>query len=160
GLTLLFRAELDALPIAEISDVPHRSTIEGKGHMCGHDGHMAILAALGRLFGRQRPASGRVVLMFQPAEETGNGAAGVVADPRYAAIRPDYAFSLHNLPGVPLGHVRLRSGVVNCASRGIRILLDGRTAHASMPETGIAPTLAVARLLPALEKPSHGSFEA
>src|SRR5690606_4098781 len=102
GLTLLFRAGLDALPIAEASAIPHRSAVEGKGHMCGHDGHMAILAALGRLFGRQRPASGRVVLMFQPAEETGNGAAGVVADPRYAAIQPDFAFSLHNLPGTPL----------------------------------------------------------
>src|SRR5690606_22892143 len=78
GATVLFRAELDALPIAEISDIPYRSTVEGKGHMCGHDGHMAILAALGRQFGRRRPAAGRVVLMFQPAEETGNGAAGVV----------------------------------------------------------------------------------
>lgn len=159
GLTLLFRAELDALPIAEISDVPHRSTIEGKGHMCGHDGHMAILAALGRLFGRQRPASGRVVLMFQPAEETGDGAAGVVADPRYALIRPDFAFSLHNLPGTPLGHVRLREGVVNCASRGLRITLEGRTAHSSMPESGVSPMLAVSRLMPRLAALGGGSFD-
>lgn len=159
GQTVLLRCELDALPIHEVGDPPHRSLVPGKGHMCGHDGHTTILAAVARQLARRRPASGRVVLMFQPAEETGKGAAAVVADPRYAAIRPDYAFSLHNLPGVPLGHVRLRSGVVNCASRGIRILLDGRTAHASMPETGIAPTLAVARLLPALEKLSHGSFE-
>jgi amidohydrolase len=159
GLTILFRAELDALPIAEVSDIPHRSTVEGKGHMCGHDGHMAILAALGRLFGRQRPASGRVVLMFQPAEETGNGAAGVVADPRYAAIRPDFAFSLHNLPGTPLGHVRLREGVVNCASRGLRITLEGRTAHSSMPESGILPMLAVSRLMPRLAALGGGSFD-
>lgn len=159
GLTLLFRAELDALPIAEISDIPHRSTIEGKGHMCGHDGHMAILAALGRLFGRQRPANGRVVLMFQPAEETGDGAAGVVADPRYALIRPDFAFSLHNLPGTPLGHVRLREGVVNCASRGLRITLEGRTAHSSMPESGVSPMLAVSRLMPRLAALGGGSFD-
>lgn len=159
GPTLLFRAELDALPIAEISDIPHRSTIEGKGHMCGHDGHMAILAALGRLFGRQRPAGGRVVLMFQPAEETGDGAAGVVADPRYALIRPDFAFSLHNLPGTPLGHVRLREGVVNCASRGLRITLEGRTAHSSMPESGVSPMLAVSRLMPRLAALGGGSFD-
>ena len=76
--------------------------------MCGHDGHTAILAALGRQFGRKRPARGRVVLMFQPAEETGNGAAGVVADPRFGEIAPDFAFSLHNMPGVPFGDVRLR----------------------------------------------------
>lgn len=158
GMTVLFRAELDALPIAEISDIPHRSTVEGKGHMCGHDGHMAILAATGRLFGRQRPAKGRVVLMFQPAEETGDGAAGVVADPRYAAIRPDFAFSLHNLPGTPLGHVRLREGVVNCASRGLRITLEGRTAHSSMPESGISPMMAVSRLTPRLAALGGGAF--
>jgi amidohydrolase len=127
--------------------------------MCGHDGHSTILAALGRQFGRQRPARGRVVLMFQPAEETGDGAAGVVADPRYETVRPDFAFSLHNLPGTPLGHVRLKSGVVNCASRGMRIVLEGKTAHSSMPETGTSPMLAVSRLMPALAKLGGSSFE-
>ncbi|MBX9465740.1 MAG: amidohydrolase [Aquamicrobium sp.] len=159
GPTLLFRSETDALPIEEISDAPHRSTVPGKSHMCGHDGHSAILAALGRQFGRQRPARGRIVLMFQPAEETGDGAAGVVADARYEAIRPDFAFSLHNLPGTPLGHVRLKPGVVNCASRGMRIVLEGKTAHSSMPETGTSPMLAVSRLMPALAKLGGGSFE-
>lgn len=158
GPTVLFRAELDALPIAEISDIPHRSAIAGKGHMCGHDGHMAILAALGRLFGRQRPATGRVVLMFQPAEETGDGAAGVTADPRYGAIRPDFAFSLHNLPGTPLGHVRLKAGVVNCASRGMRIVLEGREAHSSMPESGLSPMRAISRLMPDIAALGGGSF--
>jgi amidohydrolase len=133
GRTLLFRAELDALPIEELSDVPHRSAVPGKSHMCGHDGHSAILAAMARQLGRKGPARGRVVLMFQPAEETGNGAAGVTADPRYESIRPDFAYSLHNLPGTPLGHVRLKEGVVNCASRGMRIVLvgqDGAFLHA------------------------------
>jgi amidohydrolase len=157
GPTVLFRAELDALPIHEVSDIPHRSTVPGKGHMCGHDGHMAILAALGRLFGRARPASGRVVLMFQPAEETGDGAAGVTADPRYEEIRPDFAFSLHNLPGTPLGHVRLKEGVVNCASRGMRIVLEGREAHSSMPETGVSPMRAISRLMPLLAALGQGS---
>ncbi len=107
GPTVMFRSELGALPIHEVSGVPHVSLVPGKGHMCGHDGHTAILAALGRQLGRRRPARGRVVLMFQPAEETGNGAAGVVADPRFGKIAPDFAFSLHNLPGVPFGVVRL-----------------------------------------------------
>ncbi|PSJ57727.1 amidohydrolase [Kumtagia ephedrae] len=158
GPTVLFRSELDALPIEELPDIPHRSTVPGKSHMCGHDGHTTILAALARQFGRRPPARGRVVLMFQPAEETGNGAAGVVADPRYDKIRPDFAFSLHNVPGTPLGHVRLKPGVVNCASRGIRIVLDGKTAHSSMPETGTSPMLAVSRLMPALAKLGGGSF--
>src|SRR5688572_5497147 len=114
GPTIMFRSELDALPIEERSGVAHSSLVPGKSHMCGHDGHTAILAALGRQFGRQRPARGRVVLMFQPAEETGNGAAGVTNDSRYGEITPDFAFSLHNLPGVPFGEVRLKAGGVNC----------------------------------------------
>ena len=159
GPTVLFRAELDALPIEELSGTPHSSAVPGKSHMCGHDGHTTILTALGRQFGRQRPARGRVVLMFQPAEETGAGAAGVIADPRYNSIRPDFAFSLHNLPGTPLGHVRLKPGVVNCASRGMRIVLEGRTAHSSMPETGTSPMPAVSRLMPALTGLSRSTFD-
>jgi amidohydrolase len=158
GPTVLFRSELDALPIEELSGVPHASRVPGKSHMCGHDGHTAILTALGRQFGRSRPARGRVVLVFQPAEETGNGAAGVVADPRFAALRPDYCFSLHNLPGVPFGEVRLKPGVVNCASRGMRIVLKGKTAHSSMPETGTSPMLAVSQLMPALAQLGGGAF--
>ena len=158
GPTVLLRAELDALPIKEISDLPHRSAVPGKGHMCGHDGHTAILAAVGRQLGRKRPARGRVVLMFQPAEETGDGAAGVTADPRYASIAPDFAFSLHNLPGTPLGHVRLKEGVVNCASRGMRIVFAGKTAHSSMPETGVSPMKAISALMPALPELGSGSF--
>ncbi len=150
GPTVLFRCELDALPIEELSGVAHASRVPGKSHMCGHDGHMAILAGLGRRFGRSRPARGRVGLMFQPAEETGDGAAGVVADPRYQEIAPDFAFSLHNLPGVPLGEVRLKAGTVNCASRGMRVALKGKTAHSSMPETGTSPRLVVAELITAL----------
>ncbi|RWA72261.1 amidohydrolase [Mesorhizobium sp.] len=158
GPTVLFRSELDALPIHELSGVEHASQVPGKSHMCGHDGHTAILAALGRQLGRQRPARGRVVLMFQPAEETGNGAAGVVADPRFSEIAPDFAFSLHNLPGVPFGEVRLKAGVVNCASRGMRIVLEGKTAHSSMPETGVSPMLAMSQLMPQLPALGRGTF--
>ncbi|UVK42717.1 amidohydrolase [Mesorhizobium sp. AR07] len=158
GPTVLVRSELDALPIHELSGAPHSSLVPGKSHMCGHDGHTAILAALGRQLGRERPARGRVVLMFQPAEETGNGAAGVVADPRFGAIAPDFAFSLHNLPGVPFGEVRLKTGVVNCASRGMRIVLEGKTAHSSMPETGISPMMAISQLMPALPALGRGTF--
>jgi len=158
GPTVLFRSELDALPIEELGNVSHRSEIPGKSHMCGHEGHTTILAALARQFGRERPATGRVVLMFQPAEETGAGAAGVIADPRFGEIAPDWAFSLHNLPGTPLGHVRLASGVVNCASRGMRVVLTGKTAHSSMPETGTSPMRAVSRLMPALAGLGGGHF--
>lgn len=150
GPTVMVRAELDALPIEELSDAPHRSQVPGKGHLCGHDGHMTILAGLARGLGRARPRRGRAVLLFQPAEETGAGAAAVIADPQFAAIAPDYAFSLHNKPGIPLGHARLSEGPANCASRGLRIVLTGETSHASTPEYGRSPVPAVARLMPAL----------
>ncbi len=157
GPTVLCRCELDALPIEEISDLPHRSRLPGKGHMCGHDGHTATVAALARGFAKQRPKRGRIVLMFQPAEETGAGAAAVIADERFAEIRPDYSFSLHNLPGLAFGHVWLKEGIANCASRGMKIMLTGKTAHASAPETGISPMRAIASLMPALTDLSRGT---
>jgi amidohydrolase len=150
GPTVMVRAELDGLPIQEISEAPHRSATPGKGHLCGHDGHMAILAALARELGRQRPQRGRAILLFQPAEEDGSGAAAVVADPRFRQISPDFAFALHNVPGLPFGKVALTEGPVNCASRGMRIVLTGKTAHASMPETGLSPVNVVAELMPGL----------
>lgn len=150
GRTVMVRAELDGLPIEEISEISHRSEIKGKGHLCGHDGHMTILTALAKGLGRERPVRGRAILMFQPAEENGAGAAAVLADPKFAAIKPDLVFALHNFPGIGLGHAALRSGPVNCASRGMRISLSGKTAHASTPEDGIAPTFAVAALLSGL----------
>lgn len=157
GPTFLFRSELDALPIQELSSEPHRSTVPGKGHLCGHDGHSTILTALAIGLSRQPPARGRVVLLFQPAEENGAGAAAVIADPQFDDIRPDFAFSLHNLPGLPLGHVALKAGPVNCASRGMRIRLTGKTSHASEPEKGVSPMSAMARLMPALSTLSRSA---
>ena len=150
GPSVLFRSEIDALPIQELSDAAHRSTISGKGHLCGHDGHTTILMGLARLLSRKRPAKGRVILMFQPAEEDGSGAAAVTADPAFAPLRPDWAFSLHNMPGLAFGRSRLKAGVVNYASVGMKIALSGKTSHASEPEKGVSPGLAVARIIPAL----------
>lgn len=150
GPRILLRAELDGLPITDLAHAPHRSTVPGKGHLCGHDGHMSILAAMARLLGRRRPECGAVVLMFQPAEETGAGADLVVKDPAFRPFRCDYAFAIHNLPGIPMGHVAIVDGPITCASRGMILRLSGRTAHASMPETGRSPMMAVARLLPGL----------
>jgi amidohydrolase len=150
GPSVLLRSELDGLPIEEISNVPHRSRIPGKGHLCGHDGHTASLALIARALGRQRPARGRIILMFQPAEENGSGARAVTADPAFAAIRPDISFSWHNMPGIPFGHVWLGEGPVNCASRGMRISLTGKTSHAAQPENGVSPMQAISALMPAL----------
>ena len=110
GPTVLFRAELDALPIQEINDIPWASQVAGKSHVCGHDGHMTMLLALGRMLSRKPVAKGRVVLMFQPAEEDGSGAKAVVADPAYDNIQPDLAFAIHIEPGRPFGFVSTCAG--------------------------------------------------
>lgn len=152
GPTLLLRAELDALPIRELTPGPYRSLRPEVSHACGHDGHMAILAAVGRQLAARRPARGRVVLLFQPAEETGSGAAAVLGDPRFAALAPDFVFALHNLPGFPLGQVLVRDGAFAAASRGATIALAGATAHAAQPETGRSPALAMARIIEGLAR--------
>ncbi|HMO08621.1 MAG TPA: amidohydrolase [Paracoccaceae bacterium] len=150
GPTVMIRAELDALPIVETGSAPWASDVPGIAHLCGHDGHLTILAGVARLLSRRPPASGRVILLGQPAEETGAGAAAVLADPAFAALSPDWAFALHNMPGMPLGHVALRAGPMNCASVGLRIALLGRTSHAAEPSAAHSPALAVARLIPGL----------
>ncbi|SHH10017.1 amidohydrolase [Cognatishimia maritima] len=156
GPTVLFRAELDALPIQEISDNPWKSEIDGKGHLCGHDGHMTILLALGRQIAREPVAKGRVILMFQPAEEDGSGAKAVVADPAYKEIQADWAFAIHIEPGRPFGYVSTKTGLINCASQGLEIKLAGKTAHAADPEDGVSPARAVASLIPALDGLGQG----
>ncbi|WP_415400886.1 amidohydrolase [Tateyamaria sp. SN3-11] len=156
GPTVLFRAELDALPIEESNDIAWSSQIRGKSHVCGHDGHMTMLLALGRMISRQPVAQGRVVLMFQPAEEDGSGAKAVVADPAYQEIKADWAFAIHVEPGRPFGYVSTCVGLINCASLGLKIKLRGKTAHAADPEDGISPTQAVAELILALDALGQG----
>ncbi|MEP4980506.1 amidohydrolase [Ascidiaceihabitans sp.] len=156
GPTVLFRAELDALPIEERNDIAWSSLIRGKSHVCGHDGHMTMLLALGRMISRQPVAHGRVVLMFQPAEEDGSGAKAVVADPAYQDIQADWAFAIHIEPGRPFGYVSTCPGLVNCASLGLKIKLGGKTAHAADPEDGISPAHAVAGLILALDALGQG----
>lgn len=147
GPTILLRCELDALPIEEANDFSHRSEVAGKSHKCGHDGHMAILAQVGERLAADRPSNGRVVLLYQPAEESGAGAAAVIADANFRHIKPDHVFGLHNLPGFPLGEVVVRSGTFACASRGMIVRLKGKTAHAAQPETGISPAAAMCKIV-------------
>ena len=117
---------------------------------------MTMLLALGRMIARKPVATGRVVLMFQPAEEDGSGAKAVVSDPAFDAIKPDWAFAIHNEPGSPFGFVSTRVGLINCASMGLKVKLSGKTAHAADPQDGVSPALAVARLIAALDDLGHG----
>jgi amidohydrolase len=157
GPTVLFRAELDALPIQERNEkIEWLSEVPGKSHVCGHDGHMTMLIALGRIISRHAVARGRVILMFQPAEENGSGAKSVVADPAFQEIKADWAFAIHNEPGSPFGLVSTRAGLMNCASLGLKVKLSGKTAHAADPQDGVSPALAVAKLIPALDALGQG----
>lgn len=153
GPTLLFRAELDALPIHENNRFAHQSQKMGVSHKCGHDGHMSILLALAGRLQADRPKRGRVVLLFQPEEENGQGAAKMLQDDRLGSLQVDQVYALHNLPGYPLGEVQLREGAFAAASEGILFRFEGKTAHAGHPEQGISPAQALADLmqqLPAL----------
>lgn len=148
GPSVMFRAELDALPIQEAAGPAHRSRTEGIAHLCGHDGHMVGLVGLARMLSRQRPSSGTVWLLFQPAEENGAGSAAMIADARLPDF--DYGFAIHNYPGLPMGQALLSAGAMNCASVGMRVELRGATSHASEPEKARTPSLAIAAILPAL----------
>ncbi|KUP92542.1 amidohydrolase [Tritonibacter horizontis] len=156
GPTLAIRCELDALPIPEENDLNYASQVAGRAHLCGHDGHMTIVVGVAMELARQRPANGRVVLMFQPAEETGEGAIAFRSSPGFAEISPDVVLSLHNLPGLPLGEVELPNGAANCASRRARIRLIGRTSHAAAPQDGVSPAAALADLIAELAQLGGG----
>ncbi len=147
GRTILFRSELDALPISEQNDFQYKSSVENVSHKCGHDGHMTILSGLASLFKDKNLEKGKVVLLFQPAEETGDGAKKVLEDKKFEQIIPDYVFALHNLPGYPAGSVIIKNGTFASASKGMIVNLQGKTSHASEPENGITPTPAVSSII-------------
>lgn len=147
GPTVLFRCELDALPIDEINQFSYRSDKYGVSHKCGHDGHMAIICGLAETISKNRPKSGNVVLLFQPAEETGQGAKQVLEDPKFKKINPDYVFALHNLPGYPMNQIVVKDNIFSSASIGLIVRLKGKTSHASEPEKGISPAFAIATIL-------------
>jgi amidohydrolase len=152
GPCVLFRAEMDALPVHEINNHDYVSRTDGIGHQCGHDGHMAIMIGLAELIGSNRPKKGRVVLLFQPAEETGEGAIAVINDSNFSRITPDFCFSLHNIPGYPKGSILLKSNTFTAASQGIIVKLTGKTSHAAEPDKGISPAIALSLILDEVTK--------
>jgi amidohydrolase len=152
GPCVMFRAEMDALPVHEINHLDYASRADGIGHQCGHDGHMAIMVGLAELIGKNRPKKGKAVLLFQPAEEIGEGAIAIINDPNFSRITPDYCFSLHNIPGYPKGSILLKNNTFTAASQGIIVKLTGKTSHAAEPERGISPAIAMAKILEEVTK--------
>ena len=147
GKTLMFRSELDALPIAEQSSLTYSSINQSVSHVCGHDGHMAILAGLAQKISNEPPKYGKVVLLFQPAEEVEQGAKDMVEDPAFKRIEPDYIFALHNIPGIEKHNIVMKRGSFSAASKGMIIKLFGKTAHAAEPENGISPSNAISKII-------------
>lgn len=147
GKTILFRCELDALPIQEKNTFDYASKNEGNAHLCGHDGHMATLCALAKKFRQGVPEKGKVVFLFQPAEENGFGAKMVLQSPDFRKILPDLVIAWHNVPGFTLGELLIRKNnftpnVVSC-----KINLIGKTAHAGEPQNGLNPVFILSDLI-------------
>lgn len=154
GPTVVLRADMDALPVEEATGVPYTSRRPGYSHCCGHDGHMAILLGVARMLCRMRDAlSGTVRFLFQPAEESGQGArrmmeAGALGTAPVAAV-----LGLHASPGLPVGTVGCRAGSVTAAIDSFTIAVNGSGGHSARPHSARNPLEGIARLiqdLPAL----------
>lgn len=147
GSTVLIRGDIDALPITEVNTFDHKSVSEGLSHKCGHDGHTTILLGLAKLLSEQPITKGKVLLLFQPAEENGKGAQAVLNDDIFGNLKIDYVFALHNLPGFPLHEVVIKENVFTSNVKSIIIKLNGKTAHAAEPEKGHNPANAISAIL-------------
>ena len=163
GKTITIRCELDALPIEETNPFCHRSKTKGVSHKCGHDGHMAIVSGLLGWLETQPFDSGKIILLFQPAEENGQGAHRVLQDDRFRALQTDHVFALHNIPGEPLHSVLVMTHGFSAEVQSFVVRLKGRESHASEPENGINPALGISDIIRALSTlnvtdPAAGNF--
>ena len=139
GPTLLFRADMDAVAVQEPDDIPHHSQTPGVAHKCGHDGHTTILLRFARMLSERPLPKGRVLLLFQPAEENGSGSKAVLDTKVLDYYKIDKAFALHNIPGYPASAVLCKEDSFTCAVVSVSITLTGKTSHAAEPQKGISP---------------------
>lgn len=137
GKSVGLRCELDALPIEEQTNVPYASKIPGVMHACGHDGHMAMLLGAAKALAGTRDFPGRVVVIFQPAEEFGGGGEKMIADGLFETFHCDEVYGVHNMPGIEPGKIAGVPGPVMAAARAWDLRIEGKGAHAGWPHTGI-----------------------
>lgn len=145
------RADMDALPITERNEFAHRSTIAGRFHGCGHDGHSAMLLGAALHLAEKGDFSGQVHFLFQPDEENGRGAKAMIDDGLFERFPMDAIYGLHNLPGLPVGRFATQAGAFTAFEETFEIVIEGRGGHASAPDQTIDPMVVGAELVLALQ---------
>lgn len=147
GPQILFRADIDALPIPEDLPLSYQSKNKGVSHKCGHDGHTAIMFALLNRIAQKKPKRGGLHILFQSSEENGKGAAAVLQDPKFKNYPYDYAYALHNIPGFSEGKVLSRTGNFNAGACSISFDWKGLETHAAHPHKGRNPATLIAQAI-------------
>ena len=145
------RADMDALPIEEATSLPYASKTPGKMHACGHDGHTAMLLGAARYLSETRNFAGNAVVIFQPAEEGGAGAAAMIKDGLLDRFGIEQVYGMHNGPGIPIGSFAIRPGPIMASTDAVDIRIEGRGGHAARPHTTIDSVMVGAQLVTALQ---------